>query len=61
MIYVHMNSMRILPHKQDTGGFFIALLAKVRAPRPLTDEEHKALRGNRLSYVLHSIVCVLLY
>jgi hypothetical protein len=55
------NSMRILPHKADTGGFFIALLAKVRAPRPLTEEEHKALRGSLLcllyikSYLLHHL------
>lgn len=31
LIYQLFISMRILPHHQDTGGFFVAVLEKVKA------------------------------
>lgn len=35
---MHFNSIRILPHHQDTGGFFVALLEKV-SPLPFEKKE----------------------
>lgn len=49
-MYIYCFSLRILPHHQNTGGFFVAVLVK-KAPMPWNKRQPKvrALSQNRLT------------